>query len=375
MQDSELKYWVGFTLIPGIGRVRFGQLESYFGSIEAAWKANHADLEKAGLDSGTLKSIRRSRPAIDPDGEIEKMRRIGVQAFTYHDAGYPPRLKETYDYPPVLYVRGSIEAEDEWCLAIVGTRGATMYGKQVTEEIVGDLSRRRITIVSGLARGIDTVAHRVALDSGGRTIAILASGLDTIYPGENAGLAKRIIESGALVSEYPVGIRPRADNFPRRNRIMSGMSLGTLVVEAGETSGALITAKMALDQDREVFAIPGSILSPSSKGTNRLIQEGAKLVTDYTDVLEELNLMTVEHQIEMKELIAPTEIEAALLKQVGPEPLHIDEICRASGIPAAIVSSSLTLMELKGMVKHVGAMNYALARDSRQGYEAASRSR
>jgi DNA processing protein len=212
------------------------------------------------------------------------------------------------------------------------------------------------------------VAHRTALDAGGRTVAILASGLDTIYPGENAGLAKRIIENGALVSEYPLGIRPRAENFPRRNRIMSGMSLGTLVIEAGESSGALITAQMALDQDREVFAIPGSILSPASRGTNRLIQEGAKLVTDYTDILEELNLMTVAHQIEMKELIPPTDTESILLKQVGPEPTHIDEICRACGLAASIVSSTLAMMELKGMVRHVGSMNYTIARETRQEY-------
>jgi len=197
---------------------------------------------------------------------------------------------------------------------------------------------------------------------------VLASGLDTIYPGENAGLAKRIVAQGALVSEYPLGIRPRADNFPRRNRIMSGMSLGTLVVEAGETSGALITARMALDQDREVFAIPGSILSRASRGTNRLIQEGAKLVTDYTDILEELNLMTVAHQMEMKELIPPTDTEAVLLKQVGPEPTHIDEICRACGLAASVVSSTLAMMELKGMVKHVGSMNYALAREAGREY-------
>jgi DNA processing protein len=368
MENNELKFWVGFTLIPGIGRVRLGHLESHFGNLGTAWKATQSELKAAGLDSGSVRSIVASRPGIDPDAEIEKMERSGVKAFTFRDDGYPARLKETYDYPPVLYVRGSIEAQDEWCLAIVGTRGATMYGRQVTEEIVADLARSKITIVSGLARGIDTVAHRTALDTGGRTVAILASGLDTIYPGENAGLAKRIVENGALVSEYPMGIRPRAENFPRRNRIMSGMSLGTLVIEAGESSGALITAQMALDQDREVFAIPGSILSPASRGTNRLIQEGAKLVTDYTDILEELNLMTVAHQIEMKELIPPTDTESILLKQVGPEPTHIDEICRACGLAASVVSSTLAMMELKGMVRHVGSMNYTLARDTRQEY-------
>jgi DNA processing protein len=369
MQNNELKYWVGFTLVPGIGRVRLGQLESYFGNLESAWSSKSGDLRKSGLDLSCVKSIESTRPGIDLDREMEKMEKLGVEAFTFRDPGYPARLKETYDYPPVLYVRGAILPQDEWCVAIVGTRGATVYGKQVAGEIAADLARSKITVVSGLARGIDTVAHRAALEVGGRTIAILASGLDSIYPAENASLARRIMENGAIVSEYPVGTRPRADNFPRRNRIMSGMSLGTVVVEAGDTSGALITARMALEQNREVFAIPGSILSPVSRGTNRLIQEGAKLVVDYTDILEELNLMTVDRQMEMKELIPPTETEATLLTQLGHEPTHIDEICRASGMSASTVSSTLAMMELKGMVKHLGAMNYSLARESREAYK------
>ncbi len=368
MEKNNLKYWVGFTLVPGIGRVRFGQLENYFGELENAWKANPGELRNAGLDSSSIKSIITSRPGIDLDIEMEKMDKSGVKAFTFHDVEYPARLKETYDYPPVLYVKGSLLTQDEWCLAIVGTRRATVYGRQVTGEIATDLVRSKITIVSGLARGIDTIAHHAALEAGGRTIAIFACGLDTVYPSENATLAWRIVENGALISEYPIGVRPRADNFPRRNRIMSGMSLGTLVVEAGETSGALITARMALEQNREVFAIPGSILSPTSYGTNHLIQEGAKLVTDYTDILEELNLMTVARQIEMKELIPPTDTESLLLKQIGNEPTHIDEICRTSGLPAAMVSSTLAMMELKGMVKQLGAMNYALARETREEY-------
>jgi DNA processing protein len=285
-----------------------------------------------------------------------------------NDPDYPSRLKEIYDYPPVIYIRGSLLPEDEWCLAVVGTRRATVYGKQVTEEIVTDLARSRITIVSGLAKGIDSVAHRAALEAGGRSIAIFACGLDTVYPGENAELARRIMQQGALISEYPLGIRPRADNFPRRNRIMSGLSLGVLVVEAGEESGAIITANLALEQNREVFAIPGSILSPASQGTNHLIQEGAKLVRSYTDILEELNLMAVAQQLEMKEMIPPSDTEALLLKQLGAEPSHIDEVCRLSGLPISTVSSTLAIMELKGMVKQVGAMNYSLAREVREEY-------
>ena len=250
----------------------------------------------------------------------------------------------------------------------MGTRRATVYGRQVTEEIVADLARSRITIVSGLAKGIDSVAHHSALEAGGRSIAVFACGLDIVYPAENANLARSIIQQGALISEYPLGTRPKADNFPRRNRIMSGLSLGVLIVEAGETSGAMITAHLALEQNREVFAIPGSILSPASRGTNHLIQEGAKLVRDYTDILEELNLTAVAQQIEMKEIIPASDTESLLLKQLSAEPTHIDEVCRSSGLPMSMVSSTLAMMELKGLVKQVATMSYVLAREAREEY-------
>jgi len=366
---KDIKYWVGFNRIPGIGRVRLSQLENCFGSLSDAWKAAPAQLRDAGLDSKSVRSITSYRPKIALDSEMEKLDRYGVTVVTFRDPGYPSRLKEIYDYPPLLYIRGRLLPEDEWCLAVVGTRRATIYGKQVTEEIVTDLAQNKITIVSGLARGIDTVAHRSALEAGGRSIAVFACGLDIVYPGENADLARRIQERGALVSEYPLGTKPRAEYFPRRNRIMSGISLGVLVVEAGETSGAMITANLALEQNREVFAIPGSILSNASRGTNHLIQEGAKLVRDHRDILEELNLTAVAYQMEMKEVIPPSDIESLILKQLGAEPTHIDEVCRSSKLPVSTVSSTLTMMELKGLVKQVGAMNYALARETREEYK------
>jgi DNA processing protein len=325
-------------------------------------------LKRAGLDSVALRAITQWRPSVSLEAEMANLDRYGVKVLTCNDPGYPSRLKEIYDYPPVLYVRGSLLPEDEWCLAVVGTRRASVYGKQVTEEIVTDLAQSKITIVSGLAKGIDTIAHQSALAAGGRSIAVFACGLDIVYPGENARLARSITQQGALISEYPLGTRPRAENFPRRNRILSGLSLGVLVTEAGDTSGALITAHMALEQNREVFAIPGSILSPASRGTNHLIQEGAKLVRDYTDILEELNLTTVARQIEMREILPESDTESLLLKQLSAEPTHIDEVCRSSGLPAATVSSTLAMMELKGLVKQVGTMNYVLAREARQEY-------
>jgi DNA processing protein len=368
--NKDIKYWVGFNNIPGIGRVRLGQLESYFGNLELAWKAPLGELKRAGLDSQALRSIDEFRPKISLDDEMAKLDRYHVRVLTCNDADYPKRLKEIYDYPPVIYIKGKLLPEDEWCLAVVGTRRATVYGKQVTEEIVTDLARSKITIVSGLAKGIDTVAHRSALEAGGRTVAVFASGLDIIYPSENERLVKNILEHGAIISEYPLGMKPRAENFPRRNRILSGLSLGVLVTEADEDSGAMITARDALEQDREVFAIPGSILSPSSRGTNRLIQMGeAKLVRVCSDILEELNLTTVARQMEMRELLPETETESLLISQLSGEPSHIDEVCRKSGLPAATVSSTLAMMELKGLVKQVGTMNYVLSREMRQEYK------
>jgi len=367
--NKETKYWVGFSIVPGIGRVKLAQLENHFGSLEDAWKAGPGDLRQAGLDSGSIRAVTTWRAKISLEEEIEKLGRYNVKVFTWHDPDYPSRLKEIYDYPPIIYVRGSLLPEDEWCLAVVGTRRATVYGRQVTEELVADLAQSKITIVSGLARGIDSIAHRTALNVGGRSVAVFGCGLDVVYPSENANLARDVMQQGALVSEYPLGTRPRADNFPRRNRIMSGLSLGVLVTEAGERSGAIITAHMALEQNREVFAIPGSILSPASRGTNRLIQEGAKLVHDCTDILEELNLTAVARQMELKEVIPPSDTESLLLKQLSAEPIHIDEVCRNSGLPVPTVSSTLAMMELKGLVKQVGNMNYVLAREVREEYQ------
>jgi len=368
MDKKNLKYWVGFSFIPGIGRVRSSQLESHFGDMESAWKAPAGELRRARLEDAVVKSVTAWRPKIDPDAEMDKLERYGVQVLTWHDDAYPARLKEIYDYPPILYIRGEITAADEWCLAVVGTRRATAYGRQVTEEIVSDLARNSITTVSGVARGIDSIAHQSALDAGGRTIGVLACGLDIVYPAENLNLARRIVENGALVSEYPLGVKPKPDHFPRRNRILSGMSLGVLVTEAGEGSGALITANLALEQNRDVLAVPGSIFSPASRGTNGLIQEGAKLVRNCQDILEELNLRAVAQQLEFKQVLPETETEAALLKRLSAEPAHIDDICAGAGLPVAAVSSTLAMMELKGLVRSVGNMSYVLAREARESY-------
>ena len=247
---------------------------------------------------------------------------------------------------------------------MVGTRAATRYGRQMVEEIAGDLARSGITVVSGLARGIDSLAHRAALRAGGRTIAVLGSGIDIIYPHEHRDLAGKIVERGALITEYPLGTKPEAGNFPPRNRIISGLSLGTLVVEAGKRSGALITADYALEQGRGGFALPGSVNSRKSEGTNRLIQEGAaKLVMSVEDILEELNLTMVERHQEVRAAVPADEREARILEHVSSQPLHVDEIGQRANLPISEVTSTLAMMELKGMVRQVGGMNYVVARE------------
>ena len=312
---TDIKYWVALSRIPNMGTVRFRLLDGYFGSLDQAWIAGLSELEAAGIDTKTARAVVSQRGSISPDGEMEKLELAGVRALNWHHPMYPHRLKEIHDPPPVLYVRGEILPEDERSVAVVGTRKTTAYGREVAGTLAGDLAASGVTIVSGLARGIDAIAHRAALKSGSRTIAVFGNGLDVIYPSEHAGLAREIEKAGALVSEHPLGTRPDARNFPRRNRIISGMSLGTLVVEAGETSGAMITVRWALEQNREVFCVPGSIFSPTSRGTNTLIQQGAKLVMNYNDVLEELNLTSVPHQIEMRGIIEPQDEKRIITPQ------------------------------------------------------------
>jgi DNA processing protein len=361
MPDSnDLKYWIGFSRIPGIGRVRIGILKEKLGSLASAWAASKSDLVRSGLDEKIASGFIKNRDKISLDSELEALAKYHIKAIPFESPEYPPLLKEISDFPAVLFVRGELKSCDETSVAVVGTRRATGYGRQITEEIVGSLAANNVTIVSGLAKGIDTAAHKAALEAKGRTLAIFACGLDIVYPPENVKLAREIMERGALISEYPLGTKPKAEHFPQRNRILSGLSRGVLVVESGETSGALITANFALQQNREVFAVPGSILSPMSKGPNRLIQEGAKLVRNHIDVLEELNLSVLEHQYEMPSLNASSEIESIIMKCISDGPVHIDQICRATGLTAAVLQSNLAVMEINGMIKHTGNLNYVL---------------
>jgi DNA processing protein len=361
-------HWIGFNLVKGIGPMKVRALQDHFGDLETAWNADAADLRQAGLDRRALTSLLNARANLGLDAELEKLARHDIQALTWLDLDYPARLLQIPDPPPVLYVRGQLTPEDEWAVAVVGTRRASAYGKQVASRLVTDLVVNHVTIVSGLARGIDGEAHRAALKAGGRTIAVLGCGLDLIYPPEHRNLARDIVENGALISEYSLGTPPEASNFPPRNRVISGLSLGVLVVEAGLRSGALITADYAADQGRDVFAVPGNLYNRSSVGTNRLIQDGAKLVTGAEDILEELNLMMVAQQAEVRAVVPETETEALLLQHLSLEPVHVDEISLRVDLPIAEVTSNLALMELKGMVRQVGGMNYVLLHEASAEY-------
>jgi len=286
------------------------------------------------------------------------MNKENIKKITLPDPNYPRLLKEISDPPQVLYLKGEIKKEDETAIAIVGTRNYTNYGKRIAEEITSDLAERGITIISGLAKGIDTFAHKAALEHKGRTIAVLGSAVDSksLYPACNRKLAEKIARNGAVVSEYPVGTKSERYFFPQRNRIISGLSLGILVVEAPEKSGALITASQALEQNREVFAVPGPIYSENSKGTNNLIKMGAKLVTCANDILEELNLPLIENK---KKLFKPeNKWEEILFNILTEEPVHIDEITKKSNLDAGLVSSTLITLELRGIVKQHGGGYY-----------------
>lgn len=368
---SEDKYWLGFNLVKGIGPAKIQALLSYYGDIQSAWEANHAQLDKLGFDKRAKENLIHARATLDLDQELEKVRSKNIKILTWDSPDYPSYLREVDGPPPLLYLVGSLEDIDRWAVAVVGTRRVTHYGRQVTQELVAGLVRNGVTIISGLARGIDAIAHKTALEHGGRTIAVLGSGPDNVYPPEHRDLARQIVRgNGAVISEYPLGTEPEAKNFPPRNRIISGLSLGVIVIEAGERSGASITAQYALEQGREVFAVPGNVNSPASRGTNRLIQQGtAKLIAEANDVLEELNLSMVFEHTAVQKALPETKEEAALFEYLSAEPIHVDALSRATGLSSQAVSSTLTLLELKGIVRQVGGMNYVMVREPEPAYE------
>lgn len=361
-------YWVGFNLVKGIGAVRLRGLLDYFGSLEIAWQAPADRLREAGLPARALENFLRVRKDCSLEMIWRSIQKRDIQVITWEDECYPSRLKEIDQPPPVLYIRGALLPEDEWAVAVVGTRRITPYGWQVADELATFLAQRGITVVSGLARGVDRAAHEAALKAGGRTLAILGSGVDRIYPPEHLKLAERMMTQGAVISDYPPGTQPESANFPPRNRIISGLARAVVVVEAGEESGALITATFAAEQGREVFAVPGSIYAPQSKGPNRLIRDGAHPLIQFDEILDVLSMEKAQEFKAARISLPGDPVEARLLQILGPESQQVDEICALSGLPIEQVSATLTVMELKGMVRQTGGMNFSLVRENLADY-------
>ena len=368
MNDQRL-YWIALNMVKGIGSVRFRILLEAFSNAQAAWEGDPLTLKAAGLPPVALENLLQLRTTLDFNQLEAGLARHGIKALTWEDEAYPRRLRELDQSPPVLYLRGELLPEDEWTVAVVGTRRISQYGRQVAEELGIFLAQHGITLVSGLAKGVDAVAHQAALKAGGRTLAVMAHGLDQVYPAEHRSLAAQIIEKGALISDYGLGVPPDSTNFPPRNRIISGLSIATIVVEAGYTSGALITAEFAVDQGREVFAVPGNIYAAQSRGTNRLIQKGAHPLLNFEDLLVALDLELMTQHKSARVVLPEDATEARLFSVLTREPLHVNEIGALAELPIEQVSSTLALMELKGMVRQVGGMNYVAVRELRSEYQ------
>lgn len=365
---DDLAYWVALNAVRGISSGAVWALRRAFDSMVRAWSASAGELRRAGLESKVIKQFLDARGDIEPEAALAALEKSGGRAIAWDDPAYPARLREIADPPALLHVRGDVDAlSAERAVAIVGTRRMSTYARLVTERLAGDLAGSGITIVSGMASGVDSVAHRAALEAGGPTVAVWGTGLGTVYPVANRSLARQIAEQGAIVTEYPVWMRGSAENFPQRNRIISGLSLASIVIEAPLESGALHTARYAIEQNREILAVPGSVFAAASRGTNRLINRGeARAVTSAEDVLEALQIAVSPEQLEMPQLVKPTTEERALLRHLTTEPMHIDELVRLAALPAFRVSALLAVMEVKGLVRNLGSAHYVTALPSGQ---------
>lgn len=355
-------YLHALRLLPGMGSKTLESLIEHFGDAETAWRTPASGYRSLpDIGPKTVEAMARTKEHIDPAKEWERLAKQNIAVLHIDDALYPPQLREIPDRPYVLYTRGSFD----WpgtrpMISIVGSRKYTTYGERAAFRLAEDLARAGITVVSGLAFGVDSIAHAGVLEAGGETIAVLGSGIDhpSISPQSHIALAERVMRQGALLSEYPPGTPGSKGTFPARNRIIAGLSLGTIVIEAAEESGSLITARLAVDYNREVFAVPGPIFSPVSLGTNRLIRQGAKIVTCLNDILEELNVSSLASTTSEKNTDDLSANEAEILKNLSHEPLHVDKIIKATRLNIASLHSSLAVLEIKGYVKNVGGMNY-----------------
>ncbi len=372
--NDQLPFWLALGRVEGLGTRGAHKVIEHFGSPETAYHASLTELEACGLPGHVAQAIFARVGLKDAELEIEQAGKIECQLVAYPSPGYPPLLKEIPDAPLVLYVRGEVQALSEHGVAIVGTRRPTAYGLQVAQRLACDLAQRRLVIVSGLARGIDSAAHRGALEAKGKTVAVYGCGLDTIYPRENKRLVEKIVASGAVVSEFPLGTAPTPENFPIRNRLISGLSLGVVIVEAAEFSGSLITARLALEQNREVFAVPGNITCAQSFGPNHLIKQGAKLVDQWTDVVEEFPAAVRVQLLPPTDASEPANAadrsgslfeQSLTLDQKAvyevlrvDEALFVDSIAGALSWPVPRVLAVLLELEMSGVVRQLPGKNF-----------------
>ena len=351
---NELLYLNALNRLPLLGARRITALLDHYGSAEHIWQApgeEYARILSLKKESG--EQLSKDKQALDPETEWLNLEQNKIKTLSTKSEDYPWLLKQISSPPPILYYRGSLEALSFPAVAIVGSRRSTFYGQEVAGKLSNELATVGITVISGMALGVDTAAHRGALEGGGRTAAVLGCGLDLCYPPQNRKLMEEIALNGAVISEFPLGTQPLAANFPQRNRIISGLTLGTVVVEATAKSGSLITANFALEQNREVFAVPGNIGSPYSRGCHRLIKEGARLVESAADILAELNISEGREEQLTLSLPEPelAEDEKRLLQLIPYYPLHIDDLIRSGAFSAALISSLLLSLELKKLIR------------------------
>jgi DNA processing protein len=363
VETGDLPYWIGLNMVVGIGKTLFHRLLRHFGSPRRVFSAARRELLAVdGIGEKTAGEILQFDVVKSIEKELRYVEKLGAKAITLGSPDYPSLLKAIYDPPPVLYYMGTSPARYAATIAVVGTRQPTEYGRMVAERLAAGLAERGVCIVSGMARGIDTVSHQSALKAGGATLAVFGNGLAHTYPPDNAGLRKRIVANGAVISEFPMTMKPDRNNFPARNRVISGLSFGTVIVEAGDRSGALITADFALEQGREVFAVPGNINSAQSVGANRLLRMGAKLVDGVEAVVEELApavralLKTPVAQSDDTVVLSPR--EKILMGLLAEGEKHIDFLIERSGLAPGQASSALVQLELKGKIRQADGKTF-----------------
>lgn len=360
IMNNDLKYWIALSTNLNIGAKTFQKLYNRFSSMEAVWQASEKDFKQAKIEPKIVEMVKEARQK-NPDQELKKVKNLKIDVITIKNERYPKLLKEIPDAPALLYLKGKFKPEDELALAVVGSRRFTPYGARAVEKIVRPLAEAGVVIVSGLALGIDALSHKATLAVKGRTIAVLGNGLDQVYPAVNTRLAEQILaQGGALISEFPLGTPSFKYNFPFRNRIIAGLALGTLVVEGGIISGSLITARCALDYNREVFALPGDIFREASEGPNNLIKMGAKAVTSVEDILSELNIEIKSAHQQAKKVIPDTREEAIILGFMKDEPVHVDKLVELSKLDIVKVNQTMMMMEMKGKIRNLGGNQYVI---------------